>query len=172
MKEEGVLYVRNRRPNRLVLKYNGLREVLDHRGSRQDSTSIPVEAERDPSIARFIKLGYLEKISRESFMKLAKRTIDTLPNEFLKRSQRSDRGITEIMMYEAKDDYFKGQSDTSGEKIMIKDGDVRKLVNPSPQWAGDLMTTEEELETIDLETAEQNYPSKHRDATNTRAMGY
>lgn len=72
-----VLYVRNGRPNRLIIKHAGLKYLLERRGSREDTTSLPVEAENDPVVARFLRNGYLEKISKEAWMTLNAREEDT-----------------------------------------------------------------------------------------------
>lgn len=71
-----VLYVRNGRPNRLIIKHAGLKYLLERRGSREDTASLPVEAENDPVVARFLRTGYLEKVSKEAFMTLNARDED------------------------------------------------------------------------------------------------
>lgn len=71
-----VIHVRNGRPNRLIVKYAGVKFLLERRGSREDTTSLPAEAENDPIVARFLRQGFLEKISKEAFMTLNERTED------------------------------------------------------------------------------------------------
>jgi hypothetical protein len=68
---EGTLYLRNLRPNRVILKYAGLREVLERRGAREDTTSLPAEARNEPLIARWLRAGMIEEISKEDFLELA-----------------------------------------------------------------------------------------------------
>lgn len=64
------IYIRNLRPNRVILKYADLREVLERRGSREDSTSLPSEAKNDPVISRWLSAGMIEEISKEDFFAL------------------------------------------------------------------------------------------------------
>lgn len=68
-----VLYVRNGRPNRVILKLNGIKYLLERRGTREDTAALPIEAETDPIVARFIRAGYLERIDKTAFMELAAR---------------------------------------------------------------------------------------------------
>jgi len=69
---DDTLFVRNNRPNRVILKLNGLRHILERRGTREDSVALPLDqANRDPVIQRWLKEGRLEEISRDQFMNLA-----------------------------------------------------------------------------------------------------
>jgi hypothetical protein len=165
-KNEDTLYVRNARPNSLVIRYAGTRQLLGHRGSRTDSWALPREAENDQTIARWLKSGHLEKISKESYMKLSARTIDVLPNEYLEKRLRQRNGL-DVKMSPA-------DADTTRTLTQITDGDVHKQVRDtvSPKWAGELMTTEEELESTEFETQQADYPSHHRDSEARRQMGY
>ncbi len=165
--KEEALYLRNRRPNQVTIKYNGDRFPLEHRGSRKDSIALPKEAKNDPGIARWLRIGQLEELTKDVFMRLGTRQVDVLPNEFLKREVREPRGLGVAMA--------PAESDITKTPTQIDDGDVRKHIaeNVRPKWAGDLMTSEEELEvfgTGDEET--QNYPSKHRGSDARRQMGY
>lgn len=74
------VYLRNRRPNRVVLTHAGLRVVLERRGSREDSVSLPGEALQDATIARWLRAGMIEQISKDSFLELASRTDAFDPN--------------------------------------------------------------------------------------------
>ncbi len=172
MSREDNLYIRNARPNRVVFHYNGVRYLLEHRGNRQDSVALPAEAANDQSVSRWLQIGQLEKVSKESFMKLGARTVDVLPNEFLARGLRQPRG-GEVQLVNATVAGAQEQ-DTTGARTHIADGDVHKTVREklSPKWAGDIMTTEEELETMDFSTETANYPSKNRDSGERRQMGY
>lgn len=169
MAQASTLYVRNGRPNRIVFHFDGVRYLLEHRGNRQDSTALPAEAGNDQQIARWLQNGQLEKISRDSFMKLGSRTVDILPNEYLKRDVRAQGGGLAIPMVAA-------DSDTTRSRSQVADGDVHKMVrdNVSPKWAGDLMSTEEELETAEFaaQQTQPNYPSKNRDDDARRQLGY
>ena len=164
--KETTLYVRNGRPNILVLNYAGSRIPLGRRGSREDSTSLPVEAMNDPVISRWLKQGLLEKISRDAFMKLGARQIDIEPNQFLKRPVRDGR-TADVIMHPA-------DADTTRSPSTLRDNDIRKAATPKLEWSGDLMSTDEELEEMDYSAPEHNYPSHHRDNDDAvrRQMGY
>jgi hypothetical protein len=153
-KKETTMWVRNARPNMIVFTFDGVRHVLAHRGNRQDSTALPIEAKQDNVISRWLKNGQLEEISRESFMKLGLRSVDTLPNEFLKRDVRNAK-VADLELVTNKDD-------SSGIKIDIVAAQATKKAGEiAPEWAGDLMSTEEELEDFQADQ-QQNYQSKHR----------
>lgn len=163
MAKEDTLYVRNARPNRVIFHYNGMRYRLEHRGHRQDSTSLPIEASNDPEVSRWMKVGQLEKISKDAFMKLGARQVDVLPNEYLQRKIRNTpKG--EVAMHPA-------EADATRSLTQINEKEVQKAANPSPKWAGDLMTTDEEIEQLDFSQADQ-YPSKYRDEEQRQQMGY
>jgi hypothetical protein len=177
MSREDALYVRNGRPNMIVFTVAGVRYALQHRGNRQDSVALPLEAANDTTISRWLKIGQLEKISKDSFMALGARTVDVLPNEYLKRPVRGlnkSDGNLDVPMVVADKAGGKEQN-TAGTLTHIKDGDVQKQVREgvSAKWAGDLMSTEEELEEFTPEhEAEANYPSHHRGDDARKQMGY
>lgn len=75
-----VLYVRNLRPNRVVLTHAGLRVVLERRGSREDTTSLPEDARNEPIIARWLRAGMIEEVTKEDFLDLAARSDAFDPN--------------------------------------------------------------------------------------------
>lgn len=165
--KDDALYVRNGHPNRVVINYQGTRFPLEHRGNRKDSIALPKAAENDHDIARWLKNGTLERISRDAFMKLGARKVDVLPNEYLKRNVRDPRRA-DVVMHPA-------EADATRSPTQVNDGDVHKSVreNLKPEWAGDLMSTEEELEVFDPHgDMADDYPSKHRDDGVRRAMGY
>lgn len=165
--KETTVYLRNKRPNGIVFYHDGVRHKLEHRGHRQDSVALPADALNEPQISRWLQIGQLEKITKDDFMKLGARTIDVRPNEYLKRPMREGRG-TEVPMRKA-------DSDTTGSLSVVEETDVTRVVRGtlSPQWAGDLMSTEEEIEEFGYGEQNQNdnYPSKHRE-DDTRAQGY
>jgi hypothetical protein len=70
------LYVRNQRPNRLVVRYADLRIVLERRGSREDATALPEEARQDRTISRWFTDGKLEEITQDQFESLKGRLED------------------------------------------------------------------------------------------------
>lgn len=167
------IYVRNGRPNTVVVKYGDLRIPLAHRGglgrdlreSPGDSCALPGDAATDPTISRWLKNGTLEKISKEAYLSLRARNVEVLPNKYLAQSVRSPRGGAVPM--------DAAEADTTKTRTYVADANVHKSVREArPEWAGELMTTEEELEEMEIERQEQNYPSKHRDEDQRRQMGY
>jgi hypothetical protein len=74
------VYIRNNRPNRVVLQYAGLRVVLERRGSREDTASFPSDALTDPTIARWLRANRVEQITKEQFFDLSSRTDAFDPN--------------------------------------------------------------------------------------------
>lgn len=171
-KEEKALYVRNRRPNRVVIPAvaGGPRHLLERRGSREDSVALPAEVENHPTISRWIKTGILEKISKDAFMRLGARTIDVEPNQYLERRIRNNpRG--ELAMRPA-------EADSTKSLTQIVDTDVHKAAIPHVEWAGELMSTDEEIESMpelfESGGGEKNYPSRHRgdQEERRRQMGY
>lgn len=171
MANDNLIYVRNARPNKVIFHYNDVRYVLEHRGHRQDSYSLPAEAERDGQISRWLQQGQLEKITKEAFMKLASRTVDVLPNEFLRQPMRTGRGSGAGVV-----PMVNADADSTRSHTQVKDVDVFRVVREgsSAQWGGDLMSTEEELESPEFINQQQksanNYPSKNRE--DTRERGY
>lgn len=170
--EDKTLYVRNARPNTVIFTAGGVRHKLEHRGNRQDSAALSPDAANEPIVVRWIQNGQLEKISRDAFMALGTRTIDTLPNEFLDRSVRKQNARDLELINAGKSS--SNEQNTTGALTHISDGDVHKAVRDrlTPKWAGELMTTDEELEDLADIQATQNYPSKHRDSDTRRQMGY
>ena len=168
IKPSKTLFVRNRRPNRVVFSYAGARYTLERRGAREDSVSLPAEAANDPLVGRWLKQGILEKINRESFMRLASRTVDTRTSEFLKRHPMRTPGSPGELALSPAD------ADTTRSLTQVTDGNVHKSASPNLEWAGELMSTEEELDEFLPDQEEgRNYPSKHRDDdSERRQMGY
>lgn len=72
-----VVYVRNTRPNAVLLRVgrntDAVAQPLERRGSRADTTAIPADWLEDPVISQFIQRGIIEVISREDFMSLGTR---------------------------------------------------------------------------------------------------
>lgn len=161
-----VFYVRNRRPNTVRFTFEGARLELKHRGHREDSISLPSDAKADPTIARWLRQGVLEEISREAFNKLASRRIDVTPNEYLNRPVRSQKGWAAPLV--------SADGDATNSLTQIPERNTSINATPSVEWAGELMSTDEELEEFlpDIEE-QQNYPSRHReDAEAQRGRGY
>lgn len=169
---ENTIYVRNARPNAIVFHYAGTRFKLEHRGNRGDSVALPKDAQSDASVMRWLQNGQLEKISRDAYMKLGTRTVDTLPNEYLDRSVRKQNARDLDLLNAGK--ASSNEQDTTGALTHVSDGEVHKTVRDrlTAKWAGELMTTEEELEDLAEQQSEGNYPSKHRDSAARQQMGY
>ena len=74
------VYLRNRRPNRVVVQYAGLRVVLERRGSREDSASFPADVLSDSTVARWLRGDRLEELTKDQFMDLSGRTDAFDPN--------------------------------------------------------------------------------------------
>lgn len=74
------VYIRNNRPNRVVLQYAGLRVVLERRGSREDTASFPSDALSDPTIARWLRANRIEELTKDQFLDLSGRTNAFDPN--------------------------------------------------------------------------------------------
>lgn len=173
---ENTIYVRNARPNTVVIRYGDLRISLAHRGglgrdlprSPGDACALPADALNDPTIAKWLRNGTLEEISKDAFMKLSRRTIEVAPGQFLARPVRGTKGVPVGMQ--------PAEADAGKTKTQVSDQDVGKAIDKllTPEWAGELMTTEEELEEMDLDNKAANYPSKHRDEdeASRRQMGY
>lgn len=165
--KEDVLYVRNARPNRVAFVFGGHRYLLEHRGNRADSTSLPIEAQHDATVSRWLKNGQLEKITQNAFMKLGTRQVDVVPTEFLKQQN----------LTRAKGVGMNAPDSLSGSTQLsqLEQNDVHETVRKTRlEWAGDLMSTDEELESTDYEdgNVNNNYPSKHRGSDARREMGY
>lgn len=165
-KKEDTLYLRNKRPNRIVFHYAGSRYPLAHRGHREDSVALPIDALGDQNVTRWINVGQLEKITQEEFIALGRRRVDVLPNDYIKRPVRGNRTSGVPMV------------PTSGDSGDVTSGDVHSNIRKtvSAEWAGDLMTTEEELEEFnyDHQDPQTNYPSKHRgnEEAERKQLGY
>lgn len=113
-----VIYVRNLRPNGLIIKLNGLKyPVLERRGARGDTMALPVEAENDPIVAKFLRTGYLEQISKEAFFELSSRTEDT---RFPLRTRKHEHAATVAIPM---------NSESSAEPYVIKDKDLAETAH-------------------------------------------
>ena len=88
--KDSTFYVRNWRPNRLVFKYAGLKYILERRGDRQDTVALPVDAQSDPTIARWLKSSMLEDIQRDDYIELASRVTEGPFGELRSRAKDVD----------------------------------------------------------------------------------
>lgn len=88
--QDNTFYVRNWRPNRLVFKYAGLKYVLERRGDRQDTVALPIDAQSDPTIARWLKSDMLENIERDDYIELASRVTEGPFGELRSRAKDID----------------------------------------------------------------------------------
>jgi len=134
---ENTFYVRNGRPNRLILKVAGLRKMLEARGARADSTALPEEAREDANITRLLASGFLEEISKDDFMHLGIRNDDA-------GQLRAERFAEQVAVP------LSTPTD-SNLRIEISNEDLDKtkeLRSPSLEFAEDPISTEEEVELL------------------------
>jgi hypothetical protein len=147
-KKEDAIYVRNTRPVGVVLKLGkDIRYNLAYRGHRQDAIALPAEAANDREIARWLGEGRLEQISKEAYVRLAKRQMD---------QPRPDQTVgTSVNIKINPEDH---RRPTIGAER-----DFKTNSTPTVRLAGDLLSTEEELELLEIQGGQDvNYPSKYR----------
>jgi hypothetical protein len=156
MPPKTTLYVRNYRPNRLVLPKRAtgdVRVTLEYRGHRGDTAALDASARNDPVIARWLGDGRLEEISQTAFNTLAKRQIDqTRPDDTLRAAGQK---IWNMPM----------TPEDHRRPYQIKDSDFRP--SPSLEYAGEVISTDEEIAILEsmghFDKQKALYPSKHRD---------
>ena len=128
-----LLYVRNARPNILIVKFAGAKFPLERRGNREDSVALPVDAKNDPIVGRFIRQGFLEEISKEAFMELGLRTED---------KPYALRTGTTLEKDLPMNDPFNPQPTLISNKDITETAHLR---SPNPEFAGKIPSTDEEL---------------------------
>ena len=131
-----VLYVRNTRPNAVLIRVGGIKYTAERRGSREDSLALPGDWRNDPIVATFLQQGVIEEISKETFMTLGSR-----PD-----------GVTEIPLKERKAatevNIPINNPEESRQPYLITEEDLRKstpLRSPRPEFATEVPTTQEDL---------------------------
>lgn len=136
---ETTLYVRNYRPNMVIVPYAGVRYKLERRGARNDNTALPIEAQSDPTINRWLRQGILEEITKEDFIELAVRDNDS---EYkLKKPERirikieEPQSATPTLITKDKD----------GKDILNDESVKRNIMSPKLEWETEPLSTSEEL---------------------------
>lgn len=130
-----VLYVRNTRPNAVLVKYNDIKYTVERRGSREDTTALPADAKFDPVVASFITRGILEEISKDAFYALEARN-EGRPAYALKKGGEE----VNLPMSHAE----------SRTPMLIADDVItqsRHLRSPHPEFAERVLSTGEEMAT-------------------------
>lgn len=143
--ENDIFYVRNTRPNRVVLKYAGLRIILERRGAYPDTAPLPEDARRDPGVIAWLRKGVLEEITKEDFIALGEKDFaspdyrgkDEAP---LKKQQAPDLPMGD---YNAEIDM---KLPYTIPKDLLNNRDfLQENLSPKLEWRDDLIPTGEEL---------------------------
>lgn len=149
-----ILYVRNRRPNAVLIRVDGIKYTVERRGSREDSAALPAAWRDDPSVSTFLNQGVLEEISKDAFMALGSRPEDTIVEE--RGRPKRVPGPTEIPLRDKRgEDEVNipiNNPETSREPYIITEADLRKSTpfrSPDPQFAGEVRSTADDLAAIE-----------------------
>jgi len=147
------VYLRNMRPNRVVLQHAGLRVVLERRGSREDSVSLPAEALQNATIARWLRGGMIEQISKDAFLDLASRVDAYDPNM---RGENEPALKTDIKQAD-----LPMSTDPRTPTIIDTDKIDKSLLSPRLNYAQE----PEPTENVDLSPQEVSVGDYHRGVT-------
>lgn len=149
-----ILYVRNRRPNAVLIRVDGIKYTVERRGSREDSAALPAAWRDDPSVQTFLNQGVLEEISKDAFMTLGSRPEDTIVEE--RGRPKRVPGTTELQLKDKRgEDEVNipiNNPETSREPYIITEADLRKstpLRSPNPQFASEVPSTSDDLAAIE-----------------------
>lgn len=152
MSSDGVLYVRNSRPNAVLMRVEGLKITVERRGSREDTAALPGDWRNNPQVATFLQRGILEEISKDAFMALSGRPEET----FVEERGRPKRvpGPTEVPLVQRPSDAINIPINPEDHRqpTVITDETLRKslhLRSPRPEFAGEVPTTSEDLQRIE-----------------------
>lgn len=135
-----VFYVRNTRPNAVLIRVAGLKQTIERRGSREDTAALPGDWREDPVVATFLHRGILEEISKDTFMTLGSRPEDARGTPLRQRAAATDVNIPI------------NNPEESRTPFLITDQDIRdsaKLRSPRPEFEGTVPTTQEDLDAIE-----------------------
>ena len=147
---EPILYVRNRRPNAVLIKFENLKYPVERRGSRQDTVALPPEAREDPVVSQFLNKGIVEEISKEQFMALGGRPENPVAGEKDKQERLHDYPLDRTRANEAA--IPMEPEETSRTPYIITDKDLRSSMEfrtPAPRFAVDFPSTDEEIQQIE-----------------------
>lgn len=148
-----ILYVRNRRPNAVLVRVDGIKYTVERRGSREDSAALPGAWRDDPGVAAFLHQGILEEISKDAFMALGSRPEDTIVEDKQGRARKVP-GPTDLPLVEraANEINVPINPDDHRQPTVITDETLRKtakLRSPNPEFAGVIPSTAEDLAAIE-----------------------
>ena len=147
-----ILYVRNNRPNAVLMRVDGIKYTVERRGSREDSAALPGDWRNKPPVSTFLHQGVLEEISKDSFMALGSRPEDTIVEE-RGRAKRVP-GPTDLPLVEraANEINIPINPDDHRQPTVITDENLRKTAkfrSPTPEFDGEVRSTEEDLALIE-----------------------
>lgn len=148
-----ILYVRNRRPNAVLVRVDGIKYTVERRGSREDSAALPGAWRSDPGVSAFLHQGILEEISKDAFMALGSRPEDTIVEDRQGRAKKVP-GPTDLPLVErsANEVNVPINPDDHRQPTVITDETLRKtayLRSPNPEFEGEIPSTEEDLAAIE-----------------------
>jgi hypothetical protein len=149
-----ILYVRNMRPNAVLIRVDGIKYTVERRGSREDSAALPAAWRDDPSVQTFLNQGILEEISKDAFMTLGSRPEDTIVEE--RGRPKRVPGPTELQLKDKRgEDEVNipiNNPETSREPYIITEADLRRSTpdrSPQPKFADEVRSTSEDLALIE-----------------------
>jgi hypothetical protein len=128
------VYLRNNRPNAVLVRWNGMKFAWERRGSREDNLPVPADLLDDMTVQRFLREGILEQISKEAFFDLGQRTGEK-PNIPLKQHTALEVNIP-------------FQPVDHREPFIITDktiAETKPMRSPNPQFEGRVKPTDVEL---------------------------
>lgn len=146
------LYVRNLRPNAVLVKIGGLKYTVERRGFREDTVALPPEAREDPVVSTFLQRNILEEISKETFMTLATRPENTITVGPDKKQRREDVLPLVPRKAETEVNIPINNPEESRTPFLITDENIRdsgKLRSPRPEFKDSVPTTEEDIAAIE-----------------------
>lgn len=147
-----IVYVRNKRPNAVLIRVDGIKYTVERRGSREDSAALPGDWKNKPPVSTFLMQGVLEEISKDAFMALGSRPEETIIEE--RGRPKRIPGPTDLPLVERAADEVNipiNNPEESREPYIITEADLRKTANlrsPNPAFAGEIPSTEEDIAAI------------------------
>jgi hypothetical protein len=147
-----ILYIRNNRPNAVLVRVDGIKYTVERRGSREDSAALPGDWRNKPPVSTFLHQGILEEISKDAFMQLGSRPEETIVEE--RGRPKRIPGPTDLPLLEraANEVNIPINPDDHRQPTVITDEDLRKtmkLRSPNPEFAGEVPSTAEDLKAIE-----------------------
>lgn len=145
---QDIIYVRNNRPNAVLVRVDGLKYTVERRGSRDDTAALPGDWRSKPPVSTFLHQGILEEISKDAYMALGMRPEDTIIEE--RGRAKKVPGVTDIALVErsASEVNIPINPEDHRQPTVITEENLRKtapLRSPKPEFAGEVRTTEEDI---------------------------